>query len=71
MSESQSVAELETLILGVLREELLDVGDDFDSKTDLIGAGLDSLTAAKSNCPMSLLARLWSSKSMTRSATDW
>lgn len=47
MSESQSVAELETLILGVLREELLDVGDDFDSKTDLIGAGLDSLTAVQ------------------------
>jgi acyl carrier protein len=47
LSESQSVAELETLILGVLREELLDVGDDFDSKTDLIGAGLDSLTAVQ------------------------
>lgn len=47
MSEAHSVAELETLILGVLREELLDVGDDFDSKTDLIGAGLDSLTAVQ------------------------
>ena len=47
MSESHSVADLETLILEVLREELLDVDDGFDAKSDLVEAGLSSLAAVQ------------------------
>ncbi len=47
MSELHSVAELETLILEVLREELLDLGDDFGAKSDLVEAGLSSLAAVQ------------------------
>ena len=47
MNESHSVAELESLILSVLRDELLDVGDGFDGKSDLMEAGLSSLAAVQ------------------------
>lgn len=47
MNESHSVAELESLILAVLRDELLDVGDSFDGKSDLMEAGLSSLAAVQ------------------------
>lgn len=47
MGQSHTVAELEALILEVLREELLDVGDDFDAKSDLVEAGLSSLAAVQ------------------------
>jgi acyl carrier protein len=41
------VAEIEALILEVLRDELLDLPDDFDTKSDLMGAGLSSLAAVQ------------------------
>jgi len=47
VAATQSVEELQALILGVLRDELLEVGDDFGAKSDLIAAGLDSLTAVQ------------------------
>lgn len=47
MGELHSVESLETLILEVLREELLDVADDFDAKSDLVAAGLTSMAAVQ------------------------
>lgn len=47
MGQSPGVAELESLILEVLREELLDVADDFDARSDLVEAGLSSLAAVQ------------------------
>lgn len=43
MSERPTLEELIQMIFTVLREELLEVGDDFTPKTDLVEAGLDSL----------------------------
>jgi acyl carrier protein len=47
VSETHSVAELEGLILEVLRDELLDVDERFDAKSDLVEAGLSSLAAVQ------------------------
>jgi acyl carrier protein len=43
VSERPTLEELIQMIFTVLREELLEVGDDFTPKTDLVEAGLDSL----------------------------
>jgi acyl carrier protein len=47
LGESHGVAELETLIVEVLRDELLDVDERFDAKSDLVEAGLTSLAAVQ------------------------
>lgn len=47
MSDSPSVEDLTQLILAFLREELPDVGPDFDSRSDLVEAGLSSLVAVQ------------------------
>lgn len=47
MSDHPSVEELQQLILEFLREELPDLGDGFDSKSDLVEAGLSSLAAVQ------------------------
>jgi acyl carrier protein len=47
VAATHSLDELQALILEVLREDLLEVGDEFGAKSDLIAAGLDSLTAVQ------------------------
>jgi acyl carrier protein len=46
LSQSPDVAELESLIIDVLRQEL-DVDEHFDAKSDLVEAGLTSLVAVQ------------------------
>lgn len=47
MGEPHSVESLRDLIVEVLRDELLEVGDAFDANSDLVAAGLDSLAAVQ------------------------
>ena len=42
-----TVDELLALIMEFLREELPDLGDDFDTTSDLVEAGLSSLAAVQ------------------------
>jgi acyl carrier protein len=46
LSQSPDVAELESLIIEVLRQEL-EVDERFDAKSDLVEAGLTSLVAVQ------------------------
>ena len=43
MSQPPDLEALKQMILRVLSEELLEVGDDFTPQSDLVEAGLDSL----------------------------
>ncbi len=47
MPETHSVETLQSLILEFLQEELVDLGDCFDTKSDLVEAGLSSLVAVQ------------------------
>ena len=47
MSDAPDLADVQRLIFDVLREELLEVGDDFTMQSDLVDAGLDSLAATQ------------------------
>lgn len=47
MNDSPSVEDLLQLIMEFLREELPDLGEGFDSRSDLVEAGLSSLAAVQ------------------------
>ncbi len=57
-------ARLERLIFEILRDELLEVGADFDPRSDLIAAGLDSLAVTQLLLAIEERTGLWVDESL-------
>jgi acyl carrier protein len=63
-SQDWDRARLEQLILETLRDDLLELGPDFDRKSDLVAAGLDSLAVTQLLLAIEERTGLWVDESL-------